>query len=321
MQALHAIIHFLVVIGLSLCQIWFCDRILSGEMTWWMWVGFAANTGVLVFGHFVLSIILHEGIHYHLSKARWLNETLVYGCGFFTYMIPVLYRDLHWRHHATPNEPDDWELIPETLYDLDLVKRRRALLRLMILGGYERTRLYNRMLFSKKFDLKAEVRRRGKIELVALEGARIGVLVGTLILCGWWLGWVAFFLAFAVPAMLGGILTIWLQLTEHFGAGQGNTVEATRDVEPRGVLQRFLYFLMFNINYHAIHHETAYVRGHDLPGAHARWMAKLEEKGKAKPEVYGSYREAVRAMWPKLIGEVRGMSAQRSTADEAGASS
>lgn len=132
------------------------------------------------------------------------------------------------------------------------------------------------------------------------------VLVG---FAGCWMllfGATSYLLVYGVPAIVGSWLLVWLQLVEHFGMEQGLRPGATRDVLPHGRFQSFLYFLLFNVNYHAVHHADASIPGRSLPSAHDAWIEDRLERGLAVPFTFPSYFAAFRQMVPILFRELRG---------------
>lgn len=300
-QTVHATGHLLCHVAATVLQVHLWGKLLTGEAE-----GFHLFliTGILLllsFSYLCLGLILHEGAHRNLSPNRRVNDALFYVAAAIIQTVPSLYKAVHWSHHKNLNEKEDWELNPETNAVLIGVKRRRALLRLMLLGGLERNRLQERLLWNPRAPLTDALRRRAKLELL---GLKLLLVFGS----GLWiygLGFTSWLVGYAVPAIAGGWLLVWVQLIEHFGMSHGRVPEATRDVEPRNRFHRLVYWALFNINYHGVHHDNASIPGCMLSDAHATWKKQLALAETPASDPFPSYFAALKNTLPALWAELR----------------
>jgi fatty acid desaturase len=66
-----------------------------------------------------------------------------------------------------------------------------------------------------------------------------------------------------------------------------------------------LYAVMFNANYHGIHHAKPGIPGDRLAQAHLAWLRELETSGKQPPPAFASYWEIIVLILPRLWQDVR----------------
>jgi omega-6 fatty acid desaturase (delta-12 desaturase) len=114
-------------------------------------------------------------------------------------------------------------------------------------------------------------RRRMRNSVLATDLALLVVVGG---LC-WLIGWQAFLLVWAPPAMIAGSVGIWLFYVQHQfedAYWQGSEEWSYVDAALRGSsylkLPRVLNFLTGNIGLHHVHHLNARVPNYNLPAAH-----------------------------------------------------
>lgn len=300
MQALQAILYLVLLAAGTVGQIVVCRALAQGA-DWKLSSLALADCALLTFLYLGVGLFHHEAAHGHLSRRPWLNEALGHTAALLFQVSFSLYRELHWSHHRATNEPADMELIPENAHRLTPRKRARALLRLMLLGTIERGRAFKQLLDDPSARLSADLTRRARIEYVVVQA----VMIGGSALWIWRLGLLSWALTYALPITAACWLFGWIQLCEHFGAGSGPFPHATRDVIPASRLGTMLCRLLFNVNYHGIHHENPSIPGDRLRAAHAAWLRDLEQRGEQPPAVYPSYRSIARQILPLLWREVR----------------
>lgn len=299
MQALQSILYLVLLAAGTVGQIVLCRALAQGA-DWKLAALAFADCALLTFLYLGVGLFHHEAAHGHLSRRHWLNEALGHTAALLFQVSFSLYRELHWSHHRATNEPADLELIPENAHGLTPRQRARALLRLMLLGTIERGRVFKHLLGDPEARLGAELTRRARIEYAVVQA----VMIGGSALWIWRLGLLSWVLAYALPIAAACWLFGWIQLCEHFGAGSGSSPQATRDVIPASRLGTMLCRLLFNVNYHGIHHENPSIPGDRLPAAHTAWLRELEQRGEQPPAVYPSYRSIAREILPLLRREV-----------------
>lgn len=300
-QLTHALAHLFAVAGGMWLQVYLCGRIFGGQAGWLDYAALVVTEAVLIFLYFCLGLLLHEGAHGHICRNKRLNWFISVLSATPIQIVPSLFRELHWLHHKNPNTPHDYELIPETRLDLTGRRRYNAMLRLMILGGLERGRVQERLIVDKAIPLKESVRQKSKWEFVYLKVVMLGGSAAWIYYLGFW----SWLIGYTIPALAGTWMLVWLQFIEHFGLEPGRKPEGSRDVLPRNAWQRFVYWMMYNINYHGLHHANAYIPGYKLPEAHEDWSRKLTESNTPPPSTHYSYIAALKHTVPYLMDELR----------------
>jgi fatty acid desaturase len=302
-QTLQSSFYLLLLVGSTAAQAFLWRAIAAGGDGVWLSAGLIANGGFLVFLYVLLGLVIHEAAHGHLHRQRLVNTLLGHISAVPLQISFSLYRHLHWSHHGATNEPEDLELLSENSHHLPGAPRARALLALALLGGVERAQSFKRLLREKNSRLSPQLRRSARMELATMQA--IGIAGSALWI--WKLGVLSWSLAYLLPMLAGSWYFTWIQLCEHYGCPAGSEPEATRDVIPRNRLTAFLYAVMFNVNYHGIHHAKPGIPGDRLAEAHEAWLGELEASGKQPPPAFASYREIARAILPRLWRDIRNL--------------
>ena len=300
MQTLKATLYLLLLAGSTAAQAWMWHLALPGPRTAPLLAAMCANYALLVFLYVILGLILHEAAHGHLGP-RPVNDAFGHVSAALLLFSYSFFRHLHWTHHGGAYLPSDIELLSENPGHVASRGRRRTLLRLMLLGGTERGRSYQALLRNPKVPLSRELRRHAVVEIVLSHV----LVVGTGALWIWQMGALPWLCCYLLPAWTGAWIFTWIQLCEHYGLRPGPEPECSRDVIPRNYAQALLYRAMFNVNYHGVHHERPEIPSMRLPEAHQLWVRELALAGKPLPPAYGSYREIVREILPRLIVDCR----------------
>jgi fatty acid desaturase len=236
-----------------------------------------------------LSILMHESNHNLLFKNRYLNHYMGFICGFPSLVSVSAYRTLHLTHHAntsTHHDPDSME--HNTPKSLPVVVFFYIFL---ILGAY----IYLIHLVITSIRLAdAEIRRNILFEytlIIAIFTTLFLVLPFHIMLNIW-----------LIPLLIAAQLTNVRGLAEHGLTSSGNVFTDTRTVTSN----RFVSFMMNNLNYHLDHHLFPGVPWYNLPRLH--YMLSEEYKA-AGSSVYPSYSaflmDFIKATWTGYIPDVR----------------
>jgi len=134
----------------------------------------------------------------------------------------------------------------------------------------------------------------------------LALLVGVASAWSWMFGVASWMSGHLLPVLICVWLHGWQQLCEHYGLPHGSSPLSSRDVIPRTWLARSLYWFMFDINYHGLHHAQPFVPAGRMAEAHDQWVDKLRAEGRPAPRSYGSYTQiALGEVLPLLIRQYR----------------
>lgn len=236
-----------------------------------------------------LPIIMHESNHNLLFKNQFLNRWVGFICGLPGLVSVTAYRTVHLAHHAntgTEDDPDNME--NSTPKSVPIVLFYYLFL---VLGAY----LYIFHVAFSGFKLGDSVKRRK----IAVEYLIIGV-VYTLVF--WAVPFEYILHLWLIPLLIGVQLTNVRGLAEHGLTTHNNPFTDTRCVESN----RFVSFMMSNLNYHLDHHLFPGVPWYNLPKLHKL----LEDEYKAAgASVYPSYTEFLidffKTSWSGVIPDFR----------------
>lgn len=246
-----------------------------GWRTTWVWFGFLAGFAVseallawsLVSHRPVLAILFvalsahlmhshliafHEAAHGTLSPSRWCNGAIGFFIGVLSFMSLSLYRAAHHTHHAYLATERDEELWPFVVPTSPLWLRRLAAACELLAGLFYTPCLFLRAFLKKDSPIQREdVRRRIWQEMAALFLFWIGALAAA----AHWNAWTYLLVLYLVPAFLAGNIQSLRKYTEHMGLTGPTSREYTRSVAPSAPLGALFTFSLFNVSFHAIHHE------------------------------------------------------------------
>jgi fatty acid desaturase len=236
-----------------------------------------------------LSILMHESNHNLLFKNKHLNHWVGFLCGLPSLVSVSAYRTLHLAHHAktsTPHDPDSMEQAAPKSVPIVLFYYL-----FLVIGAY----LYLIHLVKTSLSL-ADSRMRPKILAEYL-------LIGITFTAAFWL--IPFSIMvhiWLIPLLIAAQLTNVRGLAEHGLTTSSNVFTETRTVTSN----RFVSFMMNNLNYHLDHHLFPGVPCYNLP----KLNAILEEEYKAAgSSVYRSYTaflmDFFRVSWSGIIPDVR----------------
>lgn len=250
--------------------------------TWWIIPTMAMHAAVLAF----LFAPCHECSHGTPFRTRWLNET-VYWIVCLIYMVPpTFFRYYHATHHTyTQIRGSDPDMLPERMTVWDYC---------VYVSAYAFWKRGLEWMFKHPFGLIAEEQKyyipKSEIPRAVWE-ARIILFVylSVLVASVYFQSLLALWL-WIVPRFLGEPLMRWIRLTEHGECEEGPDLRTnTRTTKT----SRLVYFLFWNMPYHAEHHLCPMVPFHALGDLHEAVKDKLHPVGESYPQVHAEILENI----------------------------
>ena len=250
--------------------------------TWWVIPTMAMHAAVLAF----LFAPCHECSHGTPFRTRWLNEA-VYWVVCLIYMVPpTFFRYYHATHHTyTQIRGSDPDMLPEKMTVLDYLiyvsgyafwKRGIIWLLKHPFGKIAEEQKY----FIPESEIPRAIREARIILAIYLGVAVVSVYLGSLLALSLWV----------VPRFLGEPLMRWIRLSEHGECEEGPDLRTnTRTTKT----SQLVYFLFWNMPYHAEHHLCPMVPFHALGKMHEVVKDKLHPVGDSYPQVHGEILENI----------------------------
>jgi fatty acid desaturase len=238
---------------------------------------------------------LHEAAHQTLWHSPTLSVWSGRLLGTFMFTPYSVYREVHIRHHAYLNRPEDWELWPYADPRASLGFRRLFAWFDLFGGVAAGPLIYGRMFFHPRSPLKSPALRRA----IRWEYLGIVALWGTIWAYTTWTGqWPRHARAVLLPMSIAAFLQTGRKFTEHLGMASFDPLLGTRTVVPRQWLLRLSSFLNFDIFVHGPHHRHPRL-------IHTTLQEKLEEYRRGNPGVaypaFDRYWRATLDMLPSLV--------------------
>lgn len=216
-----------------------------------------------------LSILMHESNHNLLFKNKHLNRWTGFICGLPSLVAVSAYRTLHLAHHAntgTHHDPDNMEnAVPKSIPMVIFFYV------FLFIGAY----LYLFHLMIKSIELADQKMRRQIITEYLLI-----VMIFTALF--WFLPFHFMLHCWLIPLVIAAQLTNVRGLAEHGLTTGDNAFTETRTV----LSNRFVSFMMNNLNYHLDHHLFPGVPWYNLPKLHSILQDEYKAAGSS---VYTSY--------------------------------
>lgn len=244
---------------------------------------------------FCWTSVFHEAAHQTLGTSPrfslWTGRIL----GTFMFTPYHVYREVHIRHHAYLNRPQDWELWPYSDPHASLAFRRFFAWFDLVCGVVAGPMIYGRMFFHPASPIKSpELRRTIRHEYLAVVVAWSAIWAFVT-----WRGeWREHALAVLLPMVLAAIMQTGRKFTEHLGMASFDPLLGTRTVVPAHWMTRLSAFFNFDIFVHGPHHRHPRL-------AHALLEDKLVEYQNAQPDLpipaFNRYWRATLAMLPFLV--------------------
>lgn len=216
-----------------------------------------------------LPVLMHEGCHSLLSKNPLLNRWLGFICGVPGLVSVSAYRSIHLIHHSdtrTDRDPDNIEQgtglpLPKAfLHYVVLVAGIYFYIPMVAVTGYRKG----------KKEMKKAIVVEYALLIAIVTGAFLVFPLESMV--RYWL----------IPLLIAGQLSNVRGLAEHGLMSTGNPFIDTRTV----LSNRFVSFMMCNLNYHLEHHLFPGIPWYNLPKVH---RLLREEFQKAGASVYRSY--------------------------------
>jgi fatty acid desaturase len=249
---------------------------------------------VTAYGFFCWTSIFHETAHQTLFGATWANVWLGRMLGTVMLVPYSVYRQVHIRHHAYLNRPEDWELWPYATVGTSLRFRRVYVWIDLLFGLLSSAFIYGRLYFHPRSPLQDRDVRR------AIAGEYLGMIV-------FWGAFLAYrgatgmlpqiAMSIGLPMLIAGVLQTGRKFTEHLGMASFDPLLGTRTVLPQRWLLQVCSFLHFDIFVHGPHHRHP-------RATHGTLRGRMEDYLRKSPQlpypVFASYASAIWHMLPSL---------------------
>ncbi|WP_424972814.1 MULTISPECIES: fatty acid desaturase [unclassified Dinoroseobacter] len=250
--------------------------------TWWVVPTMAMHAAVLAF----LFAPCHECSHGTPFRTRWLNEA-VYWVVCLIYMVPpTFFRYYHATHHTyTQIRGKDPDMLPErmTVVDYMVYVSAYAFWKRGLIWMFKHP--FGKIAESQKYFIPESEVPRATREARIILAIYFAVFVASIYfqsLLALWL-WI-------VPRLVGEPLMRWIRLSEHGECEEGPDLRTnTRTTKT----SRLVYFLFWNMPYHAEHHLCPMVPFHALGRMHEAVKDKLHPVGESYPKVHGEILEKI----------------------------
>jgi len=246
------------------------------------------------YGLFCWASIFHETAHQTLFPSAWANVALGRFLGTVMFVPYSVYRQVHIRHHAYLNRPEDWELWPYASPSASLGFRRLYVWFDLLLGVPSSALVYGRLFFHPHSPLHYRRIRR----TIALEYVGMTLFWTLMIVANWYAGRLGeHLLAVGLPLWIAGVLQTGRKLTEHLGMPSFDPLLGTRTVLPQRTWSRVSSFLNFDIFVHGPHHRHPRATHGSLRGHMEGYLARNPT---LPYPVFASYRAALAHTIPCL---------------------
>lgn len=216
-----------------------------------------------------LSILMHESNHNLLFKNKHLNRWAGFICGLPSLVSVSAYRTLHLAHHAntgTHKDPDNMDnSVPKSIPMVFFFYL------FLLIGAY--LYLIHLIITSLKI---ADTKMRHQILVEYL------LIISAFVFLFWYLSFSVMLHIWLIPLLIAAQLTNVRGLAEHSLTTGDNVFTETRTVRSN----RFVSFMMNNLNYHLDHHLFPGVPWYYLPKLHAILQEEYQAAGSS---VYPSY--------------------------------
>lgn len=250
--------------------------------TWWVVPVMVMHALVMAF----LFAPVHECSHGTPFRSRWMNET-VFWIVCLIYMVPpTFFRYYHATHHTyTQIRGKDPDMMPRKM------TVRFYLWYVTAIPFWTRgVRWFLFHPFGKIADNERHYVPESEIPCAAREARIImaiylAVAVVSVIFQSWLAVWL-----WIVPRLVGEPFMRWIRITEHGECEEGPDLRTnTRTTKT----SRLIYFLFWNMPYHAEHHLCPMVPFHALGRMHEKVKDKIHPIGDGYPKVHGEILEKI----------------------------
>jgi fatty acid desaturase len=216
-----------------------------------------------------LTVAVHEASHRLLFKRPGVNDLIAFACGL-PILLPIsAFRSNHKGHHArrsSKGSPDE--------VAFPLLEKAHSL------PAYTLAFLAKAFAFITILPFSSVLRTDGRTKLQTL--AEYGLVAALYAAVFSFLPFAAIWRFWLCPLIIAAILTQVRAIAEHGATSRGDVFTATRTVTSN----KFVSFMMCNINYHLEHHLFPAVPWYNLPKVH---QLLQDEYRRAGCSVYPSY--------------------------------
>lgn len=216
-----------------------------------------------------LPILMHESCHSLLYKKPSLNRWVGFFCGLSGLVSASAYRSIHTTHHAntrTESDPDDIEASAQKSVPMVF-----AYYFVLVAGIY----LYIPTVAMKGF---AKANYRMRVNIVTEYVLMIAVYALVFVV----FPFDAILKLWLIPLLIAGQFSNVRGLAEHGLMTGGNEFTDSRTV----MSNKFVSFMMSNLNYHLEHHLFPGIPNYNLPKVHELLKDHFRQAGAS---VYPSY--------------------------------
>ncbi|MDH3443984.1 MAG: fatty acid desaturase [Deltaproteobacteria bacterium] len=258
------LVLFLAIYGIAAYLMWTRDDLLVQ----------IAGSASIVSAMVGLTVMVHEASHKPLFKSTALNNFVVMLCGL-PILLPVsAFRTNHKGHHARRSSKVDPDEV--AFPRLERLRSRSA---------YFVAFLAKASAFITVLPVSSVIRSDGRTRVQTMaEYTSLAAFLASLF---WLVPLAAMWKLWLLPLLITAIFTQLRAIAEHGATTRGDVFTATRTI----VSNRFLSFMMCNINYHLEHHLFPAVPWYNLPRIH---QLLKDEYRRAGCSVYRSYTEFFR---------------------------
>ncbi|HTP79093.1 MAG TPA: fatty acid desaturase [Bacteroidota bacterium] len=232
-----------------------------------------------------LSVLAHESSHNLITRNPRVDRWVGFLCGLPVLFSSAGYRVMHPLHHkflGSEGDPDNIENVSK-----NSVLLRIVYVAIFFAGVY----LYLVSVPAAALRKGNKDQRKGiilELTLTALAVVTAILYIPVAILLNGWI----------IPLLIAGQIANIRGIAEHGFTTHGNELNDTRTVTSN----RFLSFMICNINYHLEHHLYPGVPWYNLPRIHALLQHDFEEAGSSVYQSYWSFLSDVgKALWSGVI--------------------
>jgi fatty acid desaturase len=294
---------FLEYAGIA-AAIWLCS-------SHWSFLLYIVTVMFIACRQHALGVILHDGVHFKISKNRKLNDFITEYLIAIPIFTPMLdWRRAHFTHHRDPNTEDDPDWViklnnPEWVFPKTKIGFLTTVLKyscgIYILGLFFNKRLNLKQktkYFFKAFlgtrpspKLPNEKPMKPKLHNYVINTCLYATILSAIVYYGLLKGFLIYYI---IPAfMWAPLLTRIRSIAEHFGVENDNAYDKSRTMYPTLIDKLFLG-ASWNINLHLDHHLYPSVPSYRLKKLHNLIKDLPEYKANAHitPNgFYGVFRE------------------------------
>ena len=239
--------------------------------------------------------VLHETAHCMLFQSIGANVWLGRALGSVMFLPYTVYRESHFRHHSSLNQPSDWELWPYSDPRASRSFRRVFLWFDIFFGIVTAPYIYGRIYFDRESPLHDSVVRR------TIRREYLGVILVwaiILLLVAWSDAWFVHLKGTLWPMWLAGLLQTCRKFTEHLGMASSDPLRGTRTVLPSRWWLRIWSYFNFELFVHGFHHRHPRAAHETLACGMRQHVA---DRPNVQYPVFDSYWSAARDMLPHLL--------------------